>query len=368
MSLLRLIYYSALISAWAAFVGWGVSEIIRTTLVLDPAKTSHATVTFVGYVLIAVTSGVIGAAIGMGLNVLGGMANGRRRELSRRALPGFLCGCAGGILGGLVGGVMFYTGLSRAIGWMVLGLGVGSAEGIYERSMRKIRNGLIGGAVGGLIGGLLFDVIVNMKLTESGRASRAAAFVVLGLFIGAAIGLAHVVFRVAWLTVVDGYRTGRQLMLTQTVTAIGRGDHVPLVFLGPTNKDLDAEHSLIRRMPDGSFSLEDNKTRLGTRGLTNQPVTASIPLADGDVIRLGTNLVRFNERRRRHGDATIAATAPAKMPSPPPPPGQPPSGQSPPPLRPSGPLPRLLRLRPASSSADRVFAPEPRPWLPTKKP
>ena len=64
---------------------------------------------------------------------------------------------------------------------MVLGLGVGVVEGIYDRSFRKIRNGLIGGATGGLIGGLLFDWIYNLELTASGRSSRAAAFVVLGL-------------------------------------------------------------------------------------------------------------------------------------------------------------------------------------------
>ena len=46
---------------------------------------------------------------------------------------------------------------------------------------------------------------------------------------------------------------------------LGRGDHVPLPFLGPINKDLDAEHATIRRMPDGSYCLEDNHSRLGTR-------------------------------------------------------------------------------------------------------
>lgn len=338
MSLLRLVYYSAMISAWAAFLGWGVSEIacsyVATTSVL------------LGFVVIAVTSATIGAAIGLGLNVLGGMANGRWRQLARRALPGLLGGCMGGLAGGLVGGVMFYQGMSRAIGWMVFGLGVGVVEGIYDRSFRKIRNGLIGGMTGGLIGGLLFDWIGKLELTESGRSSRAAAFVALGLLIGAAIGLAHVVFRVAWLTVVDGYRTGRQLNLTQPVTVLGRGDHLPLPFLGPTNKDLESEHLSIRRMPDGSYCLEDNHSMLGTR-LNSQPVAGSMPLADGDVIRLGTNLVRFNERRRRRGEAApVAAIAASPSPAPPPPPSPP----------------------AAPSSADKVFSPAARPWNSARQP
>jgi hypothetical protein len=344
MSLLRLVYYSAMISAWAAFLGWGVSEWISSAANLDPATTSHATGVFVRFVLTVVTAGTIGAAIGLGLNVLGGMANGQWRQLARRALPGLLCGGAGGLAGGLVGGLMYYYDLPRAIGWAVFGLGVGCAEGVFDRSFRKIRNGLIGGAAGGFVGGMLFNWICDLKLTDSGAASRAAGFVVLGFAIGAAIGLAHVVFRTAWLTVVDGYRTGRQLTLTNPLTVLGRGDHVPLPFLGPMNKDLDAEHALVRRMNDGSYCLEDNRTRLGTR-LNGQVLTGATPLADGDIIRVGTNLVRFNQRHRRRGEslpqATPATASPA-IPLPPLPPAPPP---------------------PPQSSADKVFAPEPRPWI-----
>ncbi len=343
MSLLRLVYYSAMISAWAAFLGWGVSEIARSFAAVDSATTSTTVVVLLGFLVIAVTSGTTGAAIGLGLNVLGGMANGRWRQLARRALPGLLGGCIGGVAGGMVGGVMFYCGLPRAIGWMVLGLGVGVVEGVYDRSFHKIRNGLIGGAIGGLIGGLLFDWIYNLELTASGRSSRAAAFLVLGLLIGAAIGLAHVVFRVAWLTVVDGYRTGRQLNLTQLVTILGRGDHLPLPFLGPANKDLEAEYLIIRRMPDGSYSVEDNHTKLGTR-LNSQPVAGPTPLKDGDILRLGTNLVRFNERRHCGGEApTVPVSEASQLPTPPPPP-------------------------PIPSSADKVFAPTANPWSSVRKP
>ena len=343
MSLFRLVYYSAMISAWAALLGWGVSEVARALVAVDPETTSDTVKVLLGFLITAVTSATIGATVGLGLNVLGGMANGRWRELARRAVPGLVGGCIGGVAGGMVGQVMFYCGLSRAIGWMVLGLGVGVVEGVYDRSWRKIRNGLIGGGVGGLIGGFLFDWIYYLELTAtSGRSCRATAFVVLGLTIGAAIGLAHVVFRVAWLTVVDGYRTGRQLNLTQPATILGRGDHLPLPFLGPTNKDLDAEHLTIRRMPDGSYCLEDNHSKLGTR-LNSQPVSLPTPLHDGDIIRLGTNLVRFNARRRRGKDPLPASEI---APAPPPPPAPP----------------------AAPSSADKVFAPTARPWNIARKP
>ena len=85
MSLVRLVYYSAMISAWAAFLGWGVSEVARGFAAVDPATTSKTGVVLLGFLVILVTSATIGAAIGLGLNVLGGMANGRWRELARRA-------------------------------------------------------------------------------------------------------------------------------------------------------------------------------------------------------------------------------------------------------------------------------------------
>ena len=95
-------------------------------------------------------------------------------------------------------------------------------------------------------------------------------------------------------------------------------------------------------MPDGSYCLEDNHSKLGTR-LNSQAVTGPAPLKDGDVIRLGTNLVRFNERRRREKGATAAGEL-AAAPLPPPPPPPPPS------------------------SADKVFAPVARPWNAARKP
>ena len=189
------------------------------------------------------------------------------------------------------------------------------------------------------MGGLLFDWICTLELTASGRSSRAAAFVVLGLSIGTAIGLAHYVFRVAWVTVVDGFRTGRQLNLTQPVTKLGRGDHLPLPFLGPANKDLDNEHLIIRRMPDGSFCLEDNRSKLGTR-LNGRPVTGPMPLKDGDIIRLGTNLVCFNERRRRRSDELEPAAENAALPPAAPPP---PASPLPSPPRPPGSAEKAFR-------------------------
>ena len=172
-----------------------------------------------------------------------------------------------------------------------MGLAIGSAAGIYEKSPSKCRNGVIGGALGGLLGGFLFDH------TGAGMAARATGFVILGGSIGALIGLTQLVLKEAWLTVVDGFRPGRELILGQTVTMLGRGDHLALPFLGYPGRDLESEHARIVRQTDGTFTLEDNRSRLGTR-LNGQTILAATPLKDGDLIKLGSNIIRFNQRQR----------------------------------------------------------------------
>jgi hypothetical protein len=359
-----------MLAGWAALFGWLVSEAFRGDL--KPGAQ---------ILLVALTAGITGAAIGLSLNMVAGMSNGQWRQLLRRALPGLVGGGLGGVVAGLVGNGLYSFGLPRAIGWLIMGLGIGVVEGVYDRSGRKIRNGLIGGGLGGFIGGLLFDPIVSLTTSATGMSSRATAFVVLGMCIGGAVSLAQVVLKDAWITVVDGYRTGRQLMLTKAVTVLGRSDSSPLPFLGPSNKDLDQEHVRILRQPDGNYAVEDNGSKLGTR-LNSQPLRGRSPLKDGDVIRLGTNLVRFNVRRRRaralqpvavDKAPPVAETPSAKLPipvvlplpksPPPPPPSGPAMPSAPPP--PSGSLPPLV---PSPPSAPRTPPPLPRPWQQSRLP
>jgi len=103
------------------------------------------------------------------------------------------------------------------------------------------------------------------------------------------------------------------LILSRQVTILGKAEHLPLPFLGPMNKDLEPEHLRIIRQASGSFALEDNRSRLGTR-LNNKPAQGQVALKDGDVIKFGTNFVRFNERHRKSG--AEAPAVPVKAPAP----------------------------------------------------
>ena len=290
MSFSRFVYYCAIVGGWAAFVAWMLLE--RPIRHLGSLGETAAAVDLWSIVTPTVTATGVGGAIGCGLGLVGGMD---RRWLERvlHATSGLVGGAVGGLAGGLFGAILYtYVGLPRVLGWMIMGTAIGATEGLYRNSFRRVRSGAIGGALGGLLGGSLFGLLVR---PGAEMASRAFAFVVLGLAIGALIGLTHVVMRRGWLTVLDGFRPGRQLILDQVVTGLGRGDHLPLPLLGPSSADLEAEHARITRRPDGFFVVEDLGTRLGTL-LNGQRLLGPVVLTDGDLLRLGGNIVRFNDR------------------------------------------------------------------------
>ena len=285
MSFARLVYYSAVIGGWSAFVGWLFGESLF-------AGGAGGTI-----VAVAGIGALVGAAIGSGLNLVAGSTNLHWKQLLVRLVPGIVVGGVVGALGIVVGNFLYvWVGLPRVFGWLVIGLGIGTVEGITDRSPQKLRNGLIGGGLGGLLGGILFDVVGGLVQLGSGMTSRATSFVVLGVCIGLFIGLTQVILKRAWLTVVDGYRPGRQLILSKSVTFLGRGDHLALPFMGPNNLSLEGEHLKIIRLPAGSYQVEDNNTKLGSF-LNNKPLQTAMGLEDGDVIKFGGNFVRFNFKK-----------------------------------------------------------------------
>jgi hypothetical protein len=175
---------------------------------------------------------------------------------------------------------------------MILGIGVGVADGLYDRSPSKVRNGLIGGAIGGLTGGFLLD-FARIQTGGAEFTGRAIGFVSLGLFVGSFIGLVQYVFKDAWLTVIDGSGIGRQLILARGVTPLGNSARDGLSFAGRFGQLLAAEHARIVKSSHGEFEIDP----IHETAINGQTIYKSTILADGDIIRLGNNYIRFNSKR-----------------------------------------------------------------------
>ena len=209
------------------------------------------------------------------------------------------------------------------------------------------------GVLGGLLGGLLFAPVSRLGSDLSGRA---LAFTLLGIAIGALMGLAQVVLKQAWLTVLDGFRPGRQLILSRTATVLGRADHLPLPLLGVAARDVEAQHARITRSADNAFLIEDNHSRIGTL-INGRAIQGAVRLADGDLIRLGGNILRFNERQGR-GERAVSppegAVRATSMPLPPPPRVAKVETSSPPPIPQTA-----IPARPPSQSGPRIPPPPP---------
>ena len=283
MSFYRLIFYHAMLGGWAAFAGWLVSE----ALLLQRSDS-------LGTLPIFLTAAFVGAAIGAGIAMVGAVANGNFKGVFARFAFCLAGGFAGGALGGLIGNVIYSVlpfFVVRVLGWMLMGLGIGGVDGLFDRSFKKIRNGLIGGAVGGLLGGLCFDPVVH---TVGGNMSgRAIAFVILGMCIGLFIGLAQIFLREAWLTVEQGFRPGRQFVLNIPVTILGTSEKSQLPFIAFGAKGVEPIHLRIEQQDDGRFVVRDNGSRTGT--FVNGERVQEELLQDDDVIQLGPNVVRFRE-------------------------------------------------------------------------
>ena len=313
MSFYRLIFYHAMLGGWAAFAGWFVSEL----LFLHRAADYH----FGWNVAVAAR---VGALICGGIALVGAVANARIRGYELRFIFCLLGGLLGGAIGGLVGAGIFYFVqilVVQAFGWLIMGLGIGGVEGLFDLSPKKIRNGLIGGAIGGLLGGLC--LVPAAKFSGGDMSARAIAFVILGSFIGLFIGLAQILLREAWLTVEQGFRPGRQFVLNIPNTILGTSEKSQLPFIAFGAKGVEPIHLRIRQQNDGTYLLMDNGSRTGTF-VNGQRVTEEV-LEDNDLIQLGPNTVRFREvvrhvasereaKRRRPSPAPSAAALPEAVP------------------------------------------------------
>lgn len=179
--------------------------------------------------------------------------------------------------------------LTRALGWSIFGLGVGFSLGLAKRSRRKTINASIGGIIGGALGGLVFHY-ASIHVQDEAMA-QLIGFAVVGLGIGAAVGLVEVVRRQAWLKVVSGGMSGKEFILYHEHTNLGSAAKCEITLIkdpevAPYHCRID-EHS-------GRYSIvpfEGSELRI------NGSPTNGHWLQSGDRIELGTSTLSYSERK-----------------------------------------------------------------------
>ena len=227
MSFRLFIYYCALCGGWAAFLTWGLRPGHRPgqpaagrRLHGDPDRRHPrrfvaAAIGFVDAVLNAAgTQRLVRVLVCAVLGLL-------RRGVRRLRRPSCLNN---------------HLGVPIVVGWMLAGVLIGAGiggvrhhpggqvrRGRPSRRMRKSLNGVYGGLIGGLHRRAAV-LAARGSSTALPRSGQLIGLVLLGVCIGLMIGLAQVVLKEAWVKVEEGFRAGREIMLTKDETTIGRAE------------------------------------------------------------------------------------------------------------------------------------------------
>ncbi|MFN4259956.1 MAG: FHA domain-containing protein [Gemmataceae bacterium] len=297
MSFKLFVYYCALFGAWAAFLAWAFAQFVVIPYV--PA----------GMLSTAVIAGVMGLFLGIGIGSVDAYLNATGAQRFARVGLSVAVGLVGGMISGLFGALIFeYVVSVRSFGWVLVGMTIGIAIGMFDMvrafttgqgqryAIRKVLYGLIGGTVGGLVGGVLFDLLDFVGIRGYlPRSTLATNLVILGACIGLLIGLAQIIAKEAWLRVEAGFRPGRDLILSKPEFVIGRAEGCDLGIFG--DNAVEKKHARILNK-NNRFILEDLNTPSGTF-INDERISGPTPLRSGDMIRLGKNVLRFEERQKR---------------------------------------------------------------------
>ncbi len=293
MSFKIFIYYCAMCGGWAAFLAWAIVQAmgrIENIFVRAP-----------------LVGGLLGMFVAAAVGTLDAILNavGIQRVIRAALCAGL--GLVGGAVGGILGEILnYYLSVPLVIGWILAGMFIGASIGAFDilrafasgqeirPAFKKTQNGIYGGFLGGLVGGLPFTFLIgNEHLPNS---SLTISMVILGMSIGLMIGLAQVILTEAWVCVEEGFRAGRELMLSKDETTIGRAESCDLGMFGDNAiLKLHARILLKNNRYLLARAAEEGETYINDKPIGETPV----PLRSGDQIRLGKSVLLFGERQKR---------------------------------------------------------------------
>ncbi len=248
----------------------------------------------------ALWSGTIALFIGLLMGIGEGVYYGSMEKALKNALLGAgisaVLGFVSGYLAQSMYGEMITDSSSavnaafiRAIGWALMGLGIGLAIGLIKPEKKRILFCSIGGTAGAFIGGFLFNYICDIGSNDV--IARGVALVLMGSLVGVGVGLLEQFAKQAWLKVIRGEFEGKEYLVFAGTTSIGNNGKNNIVLF--KDKLVAPHHCDI--VQDGSkYVLIDQGSPLGT--IVNGMRVSRHILKQGDSIALGNSVLVFNTK------------------------------------------------------------------------
>src|SRR5262249_40573960 len=131
----------------------------------------------------------------------------------------------------------------------LMGIAVGTSEGIAARSLGKFSYGMIGGALGGIIGGALYGFFAEVTKGGEGITTYffgAIGLVIMGACIGSLTAFVKGVFLPASVKVMRGWQEGREYPLDKLANLLGRDEHADIALF--RDMKVEKKHAFIRRL------------------------------------------------------------------------------------------------------------------------
>ena len=252
-----------------------------------------------------VWNGLTGAFIGLIFGFFFSSAEGVMFSNSSRAIQGGIIGSILGFLGGAAAMILsqwllyalvntemftkdvtnnFMLPLSRAVGWGILGVVVGSLDGLRGGSARRTFVGITGGLVGGFIGGLLLEFLT--RRWSNGLLARGTGIIMMGIGIGLFLAIFEYSRSFGILKILTGPYKGKDYVLIMKNTRIGssRTAHLPIVGYSGVSRN----HALFVAGKNGVIIKKEE----GPVMVNDKPITER-ELKFEDVIQIGSAKILY---------------------------------------------------------------------------
>jgi pSer/pThr/pTyr-binding forkhead associated (FHA) protein len=293
----------------AGLFTWFISDLSGFVRLSDTVGTLSAAEQRAYYIIFCIWGGSIGVLLGVAETLMSGGRAEWLKTLGLGLLVGIISGVIGGSLGMSIFGALYANQannplqflqnvIARAAGWALIGALAGTADGWRKLSPRVGRNGLIGGLLGGLLGGMTFEIIPYLiPGIRPGPVSRLFGFAITGAMIGLFIALVQELLKEAWLKVMVGRNEGKEILIYQDITRIGRSELSDVPLFG--DPAIAKDHARLKAMESSGFIIEDvshSETGVYVNGVR---ISGAHPLRSGDVIQIASKIIVFYERYTR---------------------------------------------------------------------